>query len=47
VGTVWIACAGPGERVVAERRVWPHDREGNKRATARRALELVLEAAGG
>jgi PncC family amidohydrolase len=46
VGTVWIACAGPGERRVLERHVWPHDRSGNKRATIARALELVIEAAG-
>ena len=45
VGTVWIATVGPGERVVAERRVWNEDREGNKRLTAVRALELVLAAA--
>ncbi len=46
VGTVWIACAGPGERIVAERQVWRRDREGNKRLTVERALQLVLEAAG-
>ncbi len=45
VGTVWIACAGPGERRVSERRVWPHDRAGNKQATIARALEMILEAA--
>ncbi len=47
VGTVWIACVGPGERVVAERHMWPEDREGNKRLTAVRALELVRDAAAG
>lgn len=47
VGTVWIACVGPGERVVAERHVWSEDREGNKRLTAVRALELVRDAAAG
>ncbi len=46
VGTVWIACAGPGDRVHAERQVWTSDREGNKRLTAVRCIELVLEAAG-
>lgn len=46
VGTVWIACAGPGDRLIAERHVWPEDREGNKRLTAVRALELVRDAAG-
>lgn len=45
VGTVWIACVGPGDRVVAERHVWTDDREGNKRRTAERALELVRDAA--
>lgn len=45
VGTVWIATVGPGERVAAERHVWPEDREGNKRLTAARALEMVLAAA--
>ncbi len=45
VGTVWMACVGPGERVHAERQVWDSDREGNKRLTAVRCVELVLEAA--
>ncbi len=45
VGTVWIACAGPGDRTHAERQVWDSDREGNKRLTAIRSIELVLEAA--
>ncbi|MDE2640737.1 MAG: CinA family protein [Chloroflexota bacterium] len=45
VGTVWIACAGPGERRVLERHVWPRDRAGNKQATIIRALEMLLEAA--
>ncbi len=45
VGTVWIACVGPGSRVAAERRVWTSDREGAKRLTAERAIELVLDAA--
>ncbi len=45
VGTVWIACVGPGDRVYAERQVWDSDREGNKRLTALRCVELVIEAA--
>lgn len=45
VGTVWIATVGPGDRVAAERQVWTEDREGNKRLTAIRALEMVLAAA--
>ncbi len=45
VGTVWMACVGPGDRVYAEQQVWESDREGNKRLTATRCLELVIEAA--
>ena len=45
VGTVWMACVGPGDRVHVERQVWDSDREGNKRLTAVRCIELVLEAA--
>ena len=45
VGTVWFACVGPGDRVRAERQVWDSDREGNKRLTAIRSIELVLNAA--
>ena len=44
VGTVWIACVGPGDRVHAERQVWDSDREGNKRLTALRCVQLVIEA---
>ncbi|MCZ6708457.1 MAG: CinA family protein [Chloroflexi bacterium] len=45
VGTVWIACAGPGDRIVAELHVWDGDRITNKQHTADRALEMLLEAA--
>ena len=45
VGTVWIATVGPGDAVAAERHVWTEDREGNKRLTAIRALEMVISAA--
>lgn len=42
VGTVYIGISSPlGERV--ERHVWPHDRAGNKAASAQRALEMVIE----
>lgn len=42
VGTAYIGLAFPtGERV--EHHVWPYDRAGNKVASARRALELVIE----
>lgn len=44
VGTVWIACIGPGGGGVSERNVWAFDRVGNKNATIRRCLELVIEA---
>ena len=45
IGTVWLACVGPGERSVVERHVWDRDREGNKALSAERALEMVREAA--
>ena len=45
VGTVWIACLGPGTRRVVERQVWAGDRAANKASTVRRALELVIAAA--
>jgi PncC family amidohydrolase len=42
VGLTFIALAGPqGER--CERHVWPYDRLGNKQATARRALRMLIE----
>lgn len=45
LGTVYIGLSSPlGERV--EHHVWPHDRSGNKVASARRALEMVLEMLG-
>jgi PncC family amidohydrolase len=41
VGTVYIAVASPlGSEALHG--VWPHDREGNKRVSARAALELLL-----
>jgi nicotinamide mononucleotide (NMN) deamidase PncC len=42
VGLVYIALAAAGE-IRCERHVWPHDRAGNKAASAQRALEMVLE----
>ncbi len=44
IGLVWIAVVGPGDREVAERRVWESDRVGNKALTAQRSLAMVLEA---
>lgn len=46
VGLVYVAVAG-GPMPVVQRFVWPHDREGNKRASAEAVLRLLLEAAGG
>ena len=42
IGLVFIALAAEGD-TCCERHVWPHDREGNKAASAQRALEMVLE----
>jgi PncC family amidohydrolase len=46
VGTHYVAVAAAGTTRV-ERRVFPHDREGNKLAAALLALELAAEAAAG
>ncbi len=43
VGTVFIGISAPTGAWV-EHHLWPYDRSGNKRASARRALELVIEA---
>jgi PncC family amidohydrolase len=46
VGLVYIALIGPGvER--CERHVWQGDRLANKRASARRALQILIEHLGG
>jgi len=45
IGTVWIACVGPGNRVIAERHIWDRDRVGNKELTAQHALRMVIDAA--
>lgn len=42
VGLVYIALAAEGV-VRCERHIWSHDRLGNKEASARRALEMLLE----
>lgn len=41
VGLVYLGISGPAGRAV-ERHVWPHDRTGNKRASADAALRLLL-----
>jgi PncC family amidohydrolase len=46
VGLVYVAVAGASGPLV-RRYQWPHDREGNKRASAEAVLRLLLEAAGG
>jgi len=42
VGLVYIALAAEGVEQ-CERHVWPHDRLGNKEASAQRALEMAIE----
>ncbi len=46
VGTTWIAISTP-ETTLARRFVWPHDRVGNKKATAEQALQWLLEILSG
>ncbi len=41
VGLTYIGLAGPGTLLVVERHLWDGDREGNKRASAFRALEML------
>ena len=45
VGLVYVGVARRGGPARIERRVWPHDRDGNKRASVLLALELGREAA--
>jgi PncC family amidohydrolase len=47
VGLVYVAAARRGGAARIERRVWPHDRDGNKRASTLLALELALDSARG
>ena len=45
VGLTYVAVAGASAAVTAvERHVWPHDRDGNKRAAAAAALGLLAAA---
>jgi nicotinamide-nucleotide amidase len=44
VGLTWIAVAGPSG-TTAERRVWPGDREANRRDSVRLAIEVLLAEA--
>lgn len=42
VGLSYVALARRGaDRITVERRVWPHDRDGNKRASVMLALEMA------
>jgi nicotinamide-nucleotide amidase len=43
VGTVWLAWAGPGVQLIAERRRFSGDRESIRRQTVAAALEGVLK----
>ena len=45
VGLTYVAVARRTGPARIERRIWSHDRDGNKRASALLALELALEAA--
>jgi nicotinamide-nucleotide amidase len=45
VGLVYVAAARRGGAARIERRIWSHDRDGNKRASVLLALELALEIA--
>lgn len=45
VGTVYLGISGPlGEAI--EQHIWPYEREMNKLASARRALDMVIELLG-
>ncbi|HEX2765553.1 MAG TPA: CinA family protein [Candidatus Limnocylindria bacterium] len=41
VGLTYVAAATRDGRATVERHVWPHDRDGNKRASALAAIELA------
>ena len=45
VGLTYVAAALRGGSSVVERHTWPHDRDGNKRASALAALELARRVA--
>jgi nicotinamide-nucleotide amidase len=45
VGLTYVAAAVRGGPTVVERHTWPHDRDGNKRASALAALELATRVA--
>ncbi len=45
VGLTYVAAAVRDGPAVAERHTWPHDRDGNKRASALAAIELATRLA--
>ena len=45
VGLTYVAAAIRDGRAAVERHTWPHDRDGNKRASALAALELAARVA--
>jgi PncC family amidohydrolase len=45
VGLTYVAAAVRGGPAVVERHLWPHDRDGNKRASALAAIELAIRVA--
>lgn len=46
VGLTYVAAAVRDGRTVIERHAWPHDRDGNKRASALACLEVAARLAG-
>jgi PncC family amidohydrolase len=47
VGLTYVAAARRSGQAVVERHIWPHDRDGNKRASVLAALELGARVAEG
>lgn len=47
VGLTYVAAALRDGHAVVERHIWPHDRDGNKRASALACLELAARVASG
>lgn len=45
IGLTYVAAAVRDSAAVVERHTWPHDRDGNKRASALAALELATRVA--
>jgi nicotinamide-nucleotide amidase len=47
VGLTYVAAALRGGTALVERHTWPHDRDGNKRASALAAIELAARVVNG